>query len=132
MPYIETQISNFGFPLADVSPADVSPAHSYNGFSRSDEILDEIDDHLHRDRFATTRSTSDEAIYSPQPPNSESEMSLIDVDIADDIATDSEAISVQSHHSSMSDFEPRTSDFPTDDIFQSTGTVREQEDGKHP
>lgn len=111
-------MSNVGFP-----PADVSPGPSYNV---SDEILDQIDDHLHGDRFATTLSTSEEALYSPQPPVSESEMS----DIDGEIVTDSEAISVQSHHSSMSDFGPGTADYPTDDIFTSTGTVREQSDSE--
>jgi len=122
VPYIETQISNVGFP-----PADVSPVPSYNGLATSDQILDQIDDHLHTDRFATALSTSEEALYSPQPPISESD-GLSDID--GDIVTDSEAISVQSHHSSESDFGPRTADYPTDDIFTSTGTVREQSDNE--
>jgi len=82
MPYIESKISNDGFlPYGDV--------------------IDDIDDHLAGDRFVSAKTASEESLPVFQ------ELSIGSATPSDinpvEIATDSEAISFQSHHSSTSD-----------------------------
>jgi len=112
MPYIESK-SNVGFLPFNESPSDFDSAR----------IIDEIEDQLQGDRYASTKTASEEALDAATEllqqgmSGSETGSELSPVDIA----TDSEGISVQSHHSSSSELNQ------VDDMFAShlsTSTVR--------
>lgn len=124
MPYIESAKSQVGFLPFQESPTNGDTTTQVQQYDPTTNIMDDIDDQLQGDRYASTRTASEEALDATEQAqqgigsgSESSELSPVD------IATDSEAISVESHHSSSSEL--------GDDMFAShlsTSTVRRKSD----
>lgn len=117
MPYIESKIPNIGF--LPTGP---------NDFGTSDQIIDEIDDELNGERFAYAGTPSDITGHSPDNGQQEISGSEISELKSEYIASDSEAISFNSHHSSSEGLDGLDGVEDMTASHLSTSTVRRKSD----
>ena len=145
MPYIESNLTTVGFlpsaydggqPNLDQSDLSTSPDPIESSAPptplNTESIIDQIDeeiDQLAQDRFASTLSQSEEALLESSEAAQDSLRSASEIsDLSQvEVATDSEAVSIQSHHSSgdnlSQDLENQISGEMSASL-QSTSTVR--------
>ena len=113
MPYIESKMSSVGFLPYD-----------QHGDDPTERIIDEIDDQLNQDRFASALTVSEEALLSVAEENTERTRETSESEMSGpvSIATDSDAVSLQSLHSSSSEKDQIAHDLSASHL--STSTVR--------